>query len=100
MGDLLKAKGGDAEEALYALEDALRARKPRDYVGGIIRNWKQEHESAKAATNGTPTDEPEIIREARREGAMVERLRNKQTGAVEFKAYGRYYNLQGEEIGW
>lgn len=100
MGKLINKIAIDPEEALSILEQSLLAREPHKYLGKIVASRDRERKAEAAASNGAPSDEPEIIRDARREGAIVERLQNKETGKPEWKAYGRFYNQQGEEVGW
>lgn len=100
MGKLINNVATDPEDALSILRKAMAARKPSDYLGGVFKRHKEDTEGKKAAASGTPSDEPEIIRSMRLEGVTVERIKNATTGKPEWHAQGRYYNEQGEEIGW
>lgn len=92
-GRLLKAIQ-DFAEGLAVLRNVAAARDPMTYLAKVCRNRELEAKREAAAFNGGPSDEPEVVREGRRDGLYVCR------DGPNWRVGGFIYNASGEEIGW
>ena len=90
MGKVINKIAVDAEEALSILEDSLGKREPHKYLGRIVANREQRGNGASGSA-----DEPEFVRESRREGMHVEPLPD---GG--WKIGTKFYDAEGAVVGW
>lgn len=103
IGKLLRLTGEDFERCAEIAEAAAKARKPRSYIGGVVRNLERETgEAGPAPPRPGVNDTPEWVRREQADGGYVsvDRDVTARKGARMWRWNGELFDDEGNRHGW